>query len=502
MPPLWLIGMMGAGKSTVGRQAAELRGVEHIDIDQRIAARAGRSISQIFAEGEHVFRAMEAAEIGRVASLEDVVVSTGGGVVLDPGNVEAMRRTGAVVLLEASVEALVGRVSGRPRPLLDGHDPEQRLRELLEIRAPIYDAAAHFVVDAEQSPADVAVLVAGCDLYSVGEDTKVVIGPTLPRRLLPASAQRQQAVVVVQKGSAHVGRAVMARLESEVDAIAMVELPDREAAKTLDAMGELYAQLAELNVGRGDTVVGVGGGTVTDVAGFAAATWLRGIESVLVPTTMLGAVDAAIGGKTGINVMGKNLVGAFWHPTQVAISLGVLGALPRSLIREGAAEAIKAGFIADPRLVELYDKHGLDAPISEVVRRAVAVKTAIVADDFREAGRRVILNFGHTIGHAVEVERAMPHGHAVAVGMVAAAAISQRRHGFDSGRVVEPLEKLGLPTRVDEADLAVVRRLLSRDKKRTAEGLRMVLLRDIGDPVVEVVDSATIDHGLKAVGIS
>ena len=503
MPPLWLIGMMGVGKSTVGREVARLRGARHVDIDLRITTRTGRSIPEIFAaDGEAAFRALESAEVAEVASMDNVVASTGGGVVLDRTNVVAMRRSGAVVLLNATLPTLTARVSGRERPLLAGHDPAQRLQELLEDRARAYDSAAHFIVDAEQAVADVAALVSGCDQFTVTEASRVVVGPTLPRKLLPPSERREQAVVVVQEGSVPIGRAVMAKLEAEVDAIAMIELPDREEAKTLDAVGDLYSQLASLNVGRDDTIVGVGGGTVTDVAGFAAATWLRGIEAVFVPTTMLAAVDAAIGGKTGINVQGKNLVGAFWHPTQVAISHGVLDALPRALVREGAAEAIKAGFIADPRLVELFDTNGLDAPTAEVVRRAVAVKTAVVADDFREEGRRAILNFGHTIGHGIEVERAIPHGHAVSVGMAAAAAISAERYGFDAHKVIAPLEKLGLPVRIAGADAAVVRDYISRDKKRTVDGPRMVLLRAIGDPVVEVVDPATIDRGLEAVGIS
>ncbi len=504
MPPLWLIGMMGAGKSTAGRLLAVQRGVEHVDVDGLIESASGKSIAELFeSEGEEAFRRREAAAVSSITARNDSIVSTGGGAVLDPANVAHMRSTGVVVLLNASVPSLERRVgSGHSRPLLAEEVAGVQLEALWESRAADYEAAAHFAVDADQAVTDVVDVVAGCARFTISDDSFVVVGPVLPRQLLPPSDRREQAVVIAQPGSISVARAVMAQLEAEVDAIALIEVPDREEAKTLDVMGKMYETLAELNVGRHDTIVGVGGGTITDVAGFGAATWLRGIEWVSVPTTLLGAVDAAIGGKTGINVRGKNLVGAFWHAAQISISLGVLDALPTEAVREGAAEAIKAGFIADPTIVTLYDKHGLDAPSAEVVRRAVAVKAAVVSEDFREQGRRALLNFGHTIGHGIEIHLGMPHGHAVAVGMVAAAAVSAARYGFDAERVQAPLERLGLPTSAPTADATAVREFVSRDKKRTSDGLRMVLLRDIGDPVLEHVRDEEIDLGLAAVGVS
>ncbi len=505
MPPLWLIGMMGAGKSAVGRRLADRRDVAHVDLDRAITERAGRSVPELFAEeGERGFRERELAEVASIGEDDDVIVSTGGGVVLDSRNVDHMHATGPVVFLEASAQTLATRVgSGVNRPLLSTDEPIlETLTRMLDERVEAYRAAATYVVDAEQSINDVVHLVAGCDRRTIDDVSEILIGPTLPRRLLPSRPAREQAVVVAHQGSMAIARSVMARLETEVDAIALVEVPDREDAKRLEAVGEVFATLASLNVGRHDTLVGVGGGTVTDVAGFVAATWLRGIEFVAVPTTVLGAVDAAIGGKTGINVMGKNLVGAFWHPSRVAISLGVLESLPAELVREGAAEAIKAGFLADPTIVELYRRHGLEAPAAEVVRRAVAVKAKIVDEDFREAGSRMLLNLGHTIGHGIEVERGMPHGHAVAVGMVAAAAVSAEAFGFDPALVVEPLEALGLPTKVAGADRHAVLDLIARDKKRTSEGLRMVLLRDVGDPVITMVGPDQLDIGLAAVGVT
>ena len=506
MENLWLIGMMCSGKTTVAEQVAGTRGMPFADVDRLVEARAGKSVLEIFRQdGEDVFRRLESTEVQRLAAErvghgEGRVISTGGGVVLDDRSVEAMRRSGVVVWMDAPPSSLASRM-GEERPLLAGSEIAGRLATILDSRRHLYRSAAHFRLDADRPVTVVTAEATSYARVAVGDSSEVLIGPDLPSRLLPESSDRERAVVIAQAGAMPVAHRVVDRLRSETTPT-LIEVPDREEAKTLGTMGMLYARLAELNLGRHDTIVGVGGGATTDVAGFAAATWLRGIECVLVPTTLLGAVDASIGGKTGINVLGKNLVGAFWHPVRVAISLDVLAALPEELLREGSAEAVKAGFIADPRLVEIFMTHGMSFPLAEVVRRAVAVKASVVSGDFREAGHRAILNFGHTIGHGIEVVCGLPHGHAVSVGMAAAAGISADRYGFDQGSVLRALERLGLPARAEHADRATVRRLISRDKKRTAAGLRMVLLRRIGDPVVEQVDDATLELGLGAIGVT
>jgi 3-dehydroquinate synthase len=221
-----------------------------------------------------------------------------------------------------------------------------------------------------------------------------------------------------------------------------------------------------------------------------------------VPTTLLGAVDAAIGGKTGINLRGKNLVGAFHHPQRVVVQLGVLAQLPHHLRREGWAEALKAGLIGDPELVELFARSGEEADLGEMVRRAIRVKAAIVTDDPGEEGRRALLNFGHTLGHGIELAAPMSHGEAVAVGMVAAAAVSALRYGFPARFLTDLIFSLGLPVAAAGVTAEAVLALVARDKKRTAEGLRMVLLRGVGDAVVEVVTDDELRHGLAAVGVT
>jgi 3-dehydroquinate synthase len=326
--------------------------------------------------------------------------------------------------------------------------------------------------------------------------SEVLIDAGLADPLLPARSGRRQVVVVTQAAAERYAVEVAAATGADV-----YHLPDREAAKTWEAAGDLYRHMAKREMGRHDTIVGVGGGSVTDMAGFVAATWLRGIEVVHVPTTLLGAVDASIGGKTGINLDGKNLVGAFHHPTRVVVNLAWLEELPPALLLEGTTEALKAGLVGDPRLVDLYQEQGLAAPLEVVVPAAVRVKAAIVGEDFRESGVRAFLNLGHTVGHAIESATGMAHGLAVAVGLVAAAAVSEQRYGFDARWLADLLASLGLPTAVTGVSAEAVTEYLRRDKKRTAAGIRMVLLRAVADPVIDVVTDAELEHAMASVGI-
>ncbi|HJR91888.1 MAG TPA: 3-dehydroquinate synthase family protein [Acidimicrobiia bacterium] len=337
--------------------------------------------------------------------------------------------------------------------------------------------------------------------FLIGESSEILIGRGLPRPLLPPSPARRRVAVLHQARSPSVAD-VVDSLEAGGVAVEVIDLPGGEEAKTLAAVEGVYHRLAGFELGRSDTVVTVGGGATTDAGGFVAATWLRGIEVVHVPTTLLAAVDAAIGGKTAVNLGGKNLVGAFWHPRRVAIDLDTLSGLPAALMRQGAAEAIKAGLIGAPALVEEYRIHGLAAPLEEVVPPAVRVKAEIVSDDFTERGNRAWLNLGHTIGHGIEFASGLSHGESVAIGLVAACAVSERLLGFDQTRyVVETLERVGLPVRAPAVDRDRVLQLVALDKKREADSIRMVLLGDVGAPQVVAVGPEDVAHGLAAVGL-
>jgi len=326
-------------------------------------------------------------------------------------------------------------------------------------------------------------------------------GRDLPA-LLPARAHRTTAAVFSQPSVARLAADIAEDLRTIGLAVHVKELPDRDDAKDMGVIESCLAWLNEHRLTRHDIVVGVGGGALTDVTGFVAALYLRGVEAAYVPTTLLGAVDAAIGGKTGVNVGGKNLAGAFHLPVLVVVDPDILALLPEHLMREGAAEALKTGLIGDERIVRLYEEYGLSAPLGEVVERSIAVKAAVVAEDFIEEGPRALLNYGHTIGHAVESASGMPHGNAVAIGMIAAGAASRAVTGFDGEeRQRAVIERLGLPTDAGGLERAGVMPLVALDKKRDAGGVRMVLLDRIGSAVVSTVDDATVSLALDAVGI-
>lgn len=337
---------------------------------------------------------------------------------------------------------------------------------------------------------------------TIEDRTEILIVDTLPESLLPSREGRTRVAILTQPSATPLATRIGSALQAEGLLVEVIGLPDREEAKTLEVVASVYEALTRFGLGRLDTIVGVGGGALTDVAGFVAGTWNRGVESVYVSTTLLGAVDASVGGKTGVNSGGKNLVGVFWHPSRVIIDTTQLGTLPSFLIREGMAEAFKAGLVGDPDLAQLIADSGLRSPLADVVKRALAVKVAIVSRDEREAGIRAYLNFGHTIGHALEFSSALSHGEAVGLGMVAAAHISQKNAGFSHVHLVEEtVASIGLPPRVEGFDLTRVMDLMRRDKKRDEGGTRMVLLTEIGEPFVTHVDRADVELGLSAIGL-
>ena len=344
----------------------------------------------------------------------------------------------------------------------------------------------------------------------------VVVGPgvlgEIPARLPVPAAARQAALVTNPTVERLYGEAVRSGLADAGLEAHTIEVPDAEAAKSLDVLGELYHRLAAIPLGRHDVVVALGGGVVGDLSGFAAATWHRGVAVAHVPTTVLAQVDSSVGGKTGINLPeGKNLVGSFHQPSVVLADTATLATLPERERRAGLGEVVKCGFIADPGLLELLEARPDEATagdasvMTELVRRGVAVKAALVATDEREAGQRALLNYGHTIGHAIEALTDFAvyrHGEAVALGMVAAARLGERMGVSEDGladRTVALLERLGLPVGGVRLDPAEVRQALTRDKKAQADGVRFVLCRTPGEAfVVEAPSPGLLDEVLRS----
>ncbi|MGH8901232.1 MAG: 3-dehydroquinate synthase [Egibacteraceae bacterium] len=348
-----------------------------------------------------------------------------------------------------------------------------------------------------------------------GRSYEVVVGADLLDELCayvsPPPYARRAALVTSSPVAVRYASRVRRALESSGLAVELITVPDGEEAKSLDVLASLYHRLAAIPLGRDDVVVALGGGVVGDLAGFAAATWNRGVALVQVPTTLLAQVDAAIGGKTAVNLPeGKNLVGAFHQPIGVLADTATLASLPTRERRAGLGEVAKYGFIADPAVLELLESRpdeavaGDAALLTEIVRRGVAVKARIVGADERESGERALLNYGHTVGHAIEAltgYRGYRHGEAVALGMVFAARLGERLGVTELGladRTVVLLQGIGLPTGGLRLDPAQVWDLLARDKKARG-GVRFILCRRPGMAmVVDQPDRLLVDEILRS----
>jgi 3-dehydroquinate synthase len=333
----------------------------------------------------------------------------------------------------------------------------------------------------------------------VGDDYEVLVGRGLlteaGRHIRPLLGSGVERVLVVHPASMGplAGR-VADGLTSGGYAAHLASVPDAEEAKSVDVAARLWGRLGQAGFTRSDAIVGVGGGTVTDLAGFVAATWLRGVRVIHVPTTLVGMVDAAVGGKTGINTAeGKNLVGSFHPPAGVVCDIDVLRTLPRADLVAGMGEVVKHGFIADERTLDLVEADPLGAcdpsgrVLDELVERSVRVKAAVVAADLRESLLREILNYGHTFGHAIEQVEGFTwrHGEAVSVGMVYAAELARLAGRIDDALVARHrsvLTGLGLPTTYAPGRWEALLAAMSRDKKTRGSRLRFVVLDGVGRP--------------------
>ncbi len=323
----------------------------------------------------------------------------------------------------------------------------------------------------------------------------VVIGTGLLGELAGLLGSGVERVLVIHSRALRsTGEAVCDGLGAQGFSAFIAEVPDGEEAKSADAASALWGVLGQCGLTRSDAIVGLGGGTVTDLAGFVAATWLRGVRVVQVPTTLLAMVDAAVGGKTGINTAeGKNLVGAFHSPAGVLCDLTMLATLPAKEVMSGMAEVIKCGFIADPVILDLVEanpqsvRRGAGPAVRELIERAILVKARVVTEDLREASLREILNYGHTFGHAIEQVESYSwrHGAAVSVGMVYAAELARLAGRLDDAvvdRHRSVLVSLGLPTTYRGGRWPELYSAMRRDKKSRGSLLRFVVLDALAEP--------------------
>ena len=521
-----LVGFMGSGKTTVGRALADRTGRTFIDLDDEIAADARRSITDIFAdEGESGFRERESRGLERVLQRDRAIIAAGGGAPLRDENWREMRSGNCIVALTAEPAELARRLNGaQGRPLLQPDVPSA-IASLLPARMARYLDADLVVNTDGQSPAEISTQIDHCLPHGgvqhilidiPGSPYEVTLGSHLAS-LVGAALQRMKisGTVIVSDNlvGQRYGRPLIDALTSDGITARLHLVPSGEPAKELAMLAGIYEALAAAGIDRQSVLVALGGGAVGDVAGFAAATWMRGIRYLQLPTTMLAMVDSSIGGKTAINLpAGKNLAGAVHQPSAIFCDLEYLVTLPDQEYRASLAEVIKAAVIADRSfvdwlLVNLPAVLRRDPPaIHEAVARAIAIKAAVVAKDPQDTGSRAILNYGHTVGHALERAAGfgrLRHGEAVAWGMEVAARISVLT-GACRPDAVAPQRTLlgdtGLLAAPPAIERAALLEAMRHDKKSRAGEVRWVLLRDIGRAEYgKLVDPSVVEAALTEV---
>lgn len=497
-----LVGFMGSGKSSAGRRLASLLGTGFADTDDMIEERVGESIASIFERaGERAFRDLERLVVADALVGPAEVVALGGGAVQDPSTRAQLAEVDVVYLEVGLAEALERVGHGGGRPMLGLRDPADLYAE----RTRLYESLATCTVTVEdRSIDDVAHEVARrlargprrITVAAAAGDYEVIVGRDLLGRLadfVPGAMDPENVFVVTHPSLTALARPAIDSLGSKGMRTHVLTVPEGEASKSPDAATHLWARLADGAAHRKDLVVGLGGGVVTDLAGFAASTFNRGMPVIHAPTSLLGQVDAAIGGKTGVNLpQAKNLVGTFYPPVAVVADVAALSSLPSDELRSGMAEVVKYGLIADPTLLELVEARAedvlaLDLELTEeIVARSATIKAAIVSTDERESGDRAHLNYGHTFGHAIEAAatyEGIKHGEAISIGMMAAAHLARVMDRVDEGVVTAhrgALSALGLPVAAS-LDFDVLERAWLHDKKYDRT-VRFVLLAGLGRP--------------------
>jgi shikimate kinase/3-dehydroquinate synthase len=502
-PILFLYGPPGSGKTSTGRHLAKVLNLPFVDLDHEIAVQAKQSIPEIFArEKESGFRVRESAALTTAITHAPAVIALGGGSLLDPRNRAAAEQHGVVICLTASRAVLAERVRKLEgtRPLLGkAAELENRLEALLAARAEHYASFAGQVdtqfFSAEQSAWEIQVRLGMFQVTGMGSGYDVRVSPGSMDQLGNLMRARSLAGPVALVSDEHVGPLHAGRAARSLSgagySVARISLPAGEANKSLASAARLWEEFLRGGLERGSTVVALGGGVITDLAGYAAAAYLRGVRWVSVPTSLLGMIDASLGGKTAIDLpQGKNLVGAFHPPALVLADTDTLHTLPTAELRNGLAEVLKHGVLRDPGLFAICAR-GWDALQDEdwnaLVRRAMAVKVQYIQNDPYEKGERAALNLGHTIGHAIEQAShySLRHGEAVSIGMVAAARLAIRAGMAEPGLVEQirgALAGLGLPVSMPEKiNESEVLAIMQMDKKKRDGKLRFVLPVKIGE---------------------
>lgn len=517
-PHAVIIGMMGAGKTRVGKEVAHMLRLPFADADVEIEHEVGMKIPAYFDKhGEPAFREVEADLIADFLEDFDGIFSLGGGAPMTPSTQEALvdyiAQGGCVVYLDADPKEAMERANrGGGRPMLNG-DANARWKKLFKERDPVFRNVANVHVHTrgltpQGAAKKVIDMVSQRTVHVDGsaiEPYDVVIGEGAMNRLVDVLGSKPVRIALIhtQPVQRHSDRA-RALLRQGGYEVSDIVIPDAEPGKTITVANRIWERLGNEGFTRSDAVVGLGGGAATDLAGFVAATWMRGVRYVNCPTSLLAMVDASTGGKTGINTpQGKNLVGSFYTPAGVLADMNALVTLPNDIFIEGLGEVAKSGFIRDPEILTILENHAaelrafdgstflgspLEDVVAELIERTVTVKAYHVSSDLKEKGLREFLNYGHTLAHAIEQLEHFRwrHGNAVAVGMVYAAELAHLTGHIDQDLVDyhrSLLTSLGLPTSWNGGSFDDVLALMHRDKKARGNELRFVVLDSIGHVV-------------------
>lgn len=556
MQNLYLVGLMGAGKTTVGRLLARRLGKRFVDSDHEIEARTGASIPWIFEiEGESSFRRREADMIRELTAQSGIVLATGGGAILNPENREYLKTRGTVIYLRASIDSILLRTShDKNRPLLQTADPRKRLEELLQQRDPLYREIAALTIDTGKqnvqvmvhhilqqlgylaakknrqqtrsrsspcsSPYSSAAMNQSAPVtniainqlqVSLGERSyPILIGPDLcsNQELLSRHINGRRVVIITNTTVAPLYLGPLQRCLREAGKeVAQVILPDGEEYKTWEYLMRIFDALLTDKCDRKTTLIALGGGVIGDMTGFAAASFMRGIPFVQIPTTLLAQVDSSVGGKTGINhPLGKNMIGAFYQPQAVLADTASLRSLPERELSAGLAEVIKYGAVIDAAFFAWIENNILalralqPEALAYAIERSCQIKADIVRQDEREGGLRAILNFGHTFGHAIEAGMGYGtwlHGEAVGCGMVMAADLSCRLGMIDAAmvaRVKHLVQAAGLPVQAPDLGFERWLELMQVDKKNEDGNIKFILMKSLGQPCITTVDQALLQQ--------
>jgi len=490
---LFIYGPPGCGKTTVGMLLAERMGWHFIDTDKIIENEAGMPIAEIFHQkGESDFRNREQTLLETLTKTTRTVVALGGGTLVDSENRALVEKCGPVVCLMCEPEVILQRMGDElnARPLLAGTGPLERLKALLSKRASLYASFPLALDTTTLAPDDVVrkiQLLAGIfHVNAMGPGYDVLVNRGMLSRLAMELEERKLGPPFVVISDTNVAPLYLdtirqALAPAQADSIV---IPAGEAEKTLKTLETIYTDLYRFKMERRGTILALGGGVVTDMAGFTAATFLRGVSWVALSTSLLGMVDAAIGGKTAVDMpQGKNLIGSFYPPALVLADLDLLSTLPAQELKMGMSEAIKTAVVGDSKLlgrIEALEGRITPDGLDWIVRRAARVKIRVVEEDpFERRGPREALNFGHTLGHGIEAhsDYRIPHGEAVALGMIAESQLAEKIGIAETNlceRLTGLLTSFGLPVR-HNAPVENILEFVRTDKKRRGGRVKWAL---------------------------